>query len=354
MGRGEERGDRREQQQGGQHAPQGRDHRVAPGPSPVALRGADLPGLDRLVGQEPPQVLGQGIGRLVAVVGVLVDRLGDDRLQVPGNLGVDRSRPGRLLVLDPLDQPQAIRRVVGRAEGQELVEGQAQGVEVGPGVPLAPEPLGGHVAERAEDVAAGGQAVVVGLGQAEVGDPDDALGVQQQVRRLDVAVDDPPGVGVGQPLRRLSADLGDAPEVRPAMARGVHFRDVLAAGQDRRGRRARRASGPAGRRASGCRAAGPRSRRGRVVRSSPGRARRPRPSRSLRSLGRQSARQEHPGRLDEGTLLQVRGRVGRGPTTVTAPGPVLRTWRARGRPPPDRARGAGGAPRRSGRAPGPG
>ena len=55
----------------------------------------------------------------------------------------------------------------------------------------------------------------LGLGQAEVGDPDDPCGVQQQVRRLDVAVDDPPGMGVGQPRRRLPADLRHAAEERP-------------------------------------------------------------------------------------------------------------------------------------------
>ena len=50
--------------------------------------------------------------------------------------------------------------------------------------------------------------VAVGLGQAEVGDPDAALGVEQQVRRLDVAVDDPLAVGVGQRLGHLDAHAG--------------------------------------------------------------------------------------------------------------------------------------------------
>ena len=44
------------------------------------------------------------------------------------------------------------------------------------------------------------------VGQAEVGDPDGPLVVEQQVRRLDVAVDDPLGMGVGQRLGDLDAD----------------------------------------------------------------------------------------------------------------------------------------------------
>ena len=52
------------------------------------------------------------------------------------------------------------------------------------------------------------------------------VGVQQQVRRLDVAVDDAAGVGVGQPLRRLAADLRHAAEERLPAARGLDRRDA--------------------------------------------------------------------------------------------------------------------------------
>ena len=129
--------------------------------------------------------------------------------------GVERPRPGRVLGLDLLDELEPVGRVEGRPEGEQLVEGQAQGIDVGAAVPLAAEPLGGHVAERAQDVAGLGQAVVARLGQAEVGDPDDPFGVQQQVRGLDVAVDDPPRMGVGQARRHLPADVGHAAKERP-------------------------------------------------------------------------------------------------------------------------------------------
>ena len=51
---------------------------------------------------------------------------------------------------------------------------------------------------------------VVGLGQAEVGDPDVARVVQQQVGRLDVAVQDALAGGVGQGVGHLHADAGHA------------------------------------------------------------------------------------------------------------------------------------------------
>ena len=125
------------------------------------------------------------------------------------------------------------RRVEGRLEGQQLVKGQAQGVNVGPDVGFPAKTLGGHVANRAQNVAGLCQAVVVGLGQSEVGDPDDAVGVEKEVRRLDVAVHHAPGVGVSQPERRLEPDPGDAPGVLGSA--GFDRRDLRPARQHGRG-----------------------------------------------------------------------------------------------------------------------
>jgi hypothetical protein len=82
---------------------------------------------------------------------------------------------------------------------------------------FSPPPLacsGGHVAEGAKEVAGEGEVVgAFDAGQAEVGDPEFAVGVEQQVGGLDVAVDDAQLVGVVQGFGGLDAQFGDAAEV---------------------------------------------------------------------------------------------------------------------------------------------
>ena len=208
----QERGDRGDDQDSGDHGPEDRDCRVTPGPAGVASRSRCRARQDRLVVEEPAQVLGHLVGRLVAALRILVDRLEDDGFEVCAGFACRcRRGPDRVLRLDLLDQLQAVGSVEGRLEREQLVERQAKAVDVGPGIAFAAKPLGGDVAKRAEDVAGLSQAVVVGLGEPEVGDPDDAVGVEQQVRWLDVAVDDAPGMRVGQALGDLEADPRDAP-----------------------------------------------------------------------------------------------------------------------------------------------
>ena len=60
-------------------------------------------------------------------------------------------------------------------------------------------------------------------GQAEVGDPEFAVVVEQQVGRLDVAVEDAVLVGVVEGLGRLDAEAGD----RAVVFAGVERRESL-------------------------------------------------------------------------------------------------------------------------------
>ena len=121
-----------------------------------------------------------------------------------------------------------------RLERQELVESQPQCVDVGAGIPLAAESLGRDISDSANDVAGVGQAFVLALGQAEVGDPDHSGRVQEQVRRLDVAVNDAAGVRVRQRLGDLAADLGHTAKEGGSPARCVGARNRCAARQDGR------------------------------------------------------------------------------------------------------------------------
>ncbi len=71
--------------------------------------------------------------------------------------------------------------------------------------PVPPHLLRAHVAKRAQHAAAGCE-IALGLdhGQAEVGHPKVLLGVDQEIRGLDVAVHDAHLVGVFQRVGRLN------------------------------------------------------------------------------------------------------------------------------------------------------
>ena len=79
--------------------------------------------------------------------------------------------------------------------------------------PLGERLLGAHVAERAQQHAAGGYARIGSdAGQAEVGDAEAAITVEQEISWLDVTVDDPFGVSMVERLGRLNAQTGDRGE----------------------------------------------------------------------------------------------------------------------------------------------
>ncbi len=100
----------------------------------------------------------------------------------------------------------AVLAVEGGAEGRQLVQGRPEAVDVGPGVELGPAPglFGAQVAKGADDVAGLRQVATVNeVGEAEIGDPEVARPVDQEVCRLDVAVDDSEVMGMGQRLGGL-------------------------------------------------------------------------------------------------------------------------------------------------------
>jgi hypothetical protein len=71
-------------------------------PSEVCRSDSSRP--DRLVGEEPPEVLAHHLGRLVPRLGALLDRLQDDRLQVARDPYIEGPGLRRALGLDLLDQ----------------------------------------------------------------------------------------------------------------------------------------------------------------------------------------------------------------------------------------------------------
>ena len=114
------------------------------------------------------------------------------------------------------DQFGFIRMFECGLQGQQLVERQAEGVNVTLGQRLTLKSFGGHETDCAHDVAdlrkipaESRQFVPRLLREAEVGDPNHALLIEKQVRRLDVAVQDALAVSISQPLGDLHADWGD-------------------------------------------------------------------------------------------------------------------------------------------------
>ena len=175
-----------------------------------------------------PEVVGQVVGRGVAVSQPLGQGLEQDRFEVERHPRVEPPGPAGLLVGDLVDQLGGGLAVERRSERDQLVERRPQAIDVGPAVDVAGLGLlGAHVPRSAQEavdlrLARVGQAT----GEAEVGDPDHPLGVDQEVRRLDVAVDHPLMMGMPQRLGRLPPDVGDPPVIARTPGRNVRRRLV--------------------------------------------------------------------------------------------------------------------------------
>ncbi len=178
-----------------------REGRLPPRPLRRPLDGPGRAHAHRLAGGEPPQVVDQRLGRRVSIDGVLLEALQADQLQVARDPGVPlRRRFGQVRQHrgERLDHALAGE---GRLARQQGVQDRPEPIDVGRRGDRAATPgglLGAHVGRRAHDRAAGRQ-FDVGLdplGQAEIGDVRMAFPVDEDVRRLQVAVEDASQVGV--------------------------------------------------------------------------------------------------------------------------------------------------------------
>ena len=97
----------------------------------------------------------------------------------------------------------------GDDPGHCFVEGETEGVDIGPAIDRVAQSLfGRRVAGRSHGGARrlGQGRFGQGPGQSEVGHPEASVLVEDEVGRLDVAVDETAAVGIGQGLGRLDTD----------------------------------------------------------------------------------------------------------------------------------------------------
>ncbi len=167
------------------------------GVRPLGLVG-DLPANLLQLRPHLPQVR-EALGRILAQ-GPL-----DGGGQVRGDRGVDLGQRGRVLRPELLERLHRIIGIEGRPIGQELVEDRSCRELVRALVHAAPRLLGRHVAEGAHDQAGSREPGVGGgdAGDAEVEDLHLPVAQDEDVPRLDVAVDDPVLMGVVEPVADL-------------------------------------------------------------------------------------------------------------------------------------------------------
>lgn len=144
-----------------------------------------------------------------AAVGVLVEELQDQLLELAGNTRAQGGQRGRRVV-NVLVEDLPARAGEGDVAGEQLVEEAAERVEVTGRAQrgISAGLLGRHVGRGADDDAGHGQGVVGGLGKtrdAEVAQFRGIAGglVEEDVGRLEVAVDDAAAVGCLQGLADL-------------------------------------------------------------------------------------------------------------------------------------------------------
>ena len=118
--------------------------------------------------------------------------------------------------MDPL---QGVGGSERQRAGQQLVQGDAQRVEIAPGIDRAVHAPGlfrGHVGERAgDDLGRRGRLALAGEPgrDAEAGEPHVTGVVDERVRGLDVPVDDALPVGLSKRCRQADGDAQEAGQI---------------------------------------------------------------------------------------------------------------------------------------------
>ena len=204
---------------------------VPPRPLARPFRQAGLRAvLHRQVFEEPPQVLRQLPRAAMPTARVGVEALGDEGVEAGGDLGAagaDRRRAGAPFGEHPAERRERAapgRRVLERRLAREhLEQDQAQRIEVGPLVDRAGrrgplrvegvEVFGRHVGEGAAQHRPGDRFIVLARaagrrvhGEVEVQEHRRPVARDQDVRRLQVAVQQAPGMGVVEPLGQPGDD----------------------------------------------------------------------------------------------------------------------------------------------------
>ena len=148
--------------------------------------------------------VGEAIGR------ILFKGLHDDELERRIDVGIDRRRRSRDLVNLLDGNAHGILTLEGQLAGNGLVHDDAERVDIACGAKLLTlRLLRRNVVGGAQDGGGLRKAGVARASDAEVHDLDVAIGLDHDVLRLDVAVDDAGCVRNRQGLRNLRADFGN-------------------------------------------------------------------------------------------------------------------------------------------------
>ena len=151
-------------------------------------------GQDRAAVEESLQVVGQLAGRDVSLRNGFLQALEHDRFQIAGNVRGQIARRERLALENLPQSIDAARRLKGRAAGQQRVQYRPEGIDVGcwaNQIQFAGGLFGGHKAGRAEHLPGGSQSrfILHAFGQTKVGHPRPPVAVEENVGRLQVAMD---------------------------------------------------------------------------------------------------------------------------------------------------------------------